>query len=138
MAYKGNQVTHSFISASAMGAHLPVFQQVASSRYEVVVPVGSLNQDLLGFTIATVASAGNETAVAIDGIVKAIAGASLGAGARLAVGSTNGRLIPQAPSGVLASGPGIPAPVRFVAGRALHAAADGDIFSVLLDPEQIV
>ena len=140
MAYTGDQLTHSFRFASAMGAYLPVFAPIASSRDEVVVPAASLNHDIIGITRATVGTYNEAAAVVVGGVAKAIAAASLGAGARVAIGSTNGRLIPITPSGIstaLGSALGA-AGARFVVGRALHAAADGGIFSVLVAPEQVI
>lgn len=140
MAFENHKIVLPFQAASAVGAGVPVFANIASSRDEVVVPVGSLNQDILGVAIATAASALNSVPVCIEGVVKCVAAASLGAGARVAVGTTTGRLIPLTPSGLsTALGSALGAQgLRFVVGRALDAAADGDVFSVLLGPEQII
>lgn len=137
MAWHSHRIVLPFTAASAIGAFRPVFQPIASSRDEVVVPAGTTNQDLLGLSIATVASALNDIAVVVAGVAKAVAGASLGAGARLTVGSDNGILVPIQASGV---GSGAPAAVgpKYQIGKAVHAAAAGDTFSVLLQPEQIV
>jgi hypothetical protein len=64
--------------------------------------------------------------VAVSGVTKAIAAASLGAGARVAVGSTNGVLIPIGASNIASSANG--SGLRYVVGRALKNAVAGDVF----------
>ena len=140
MAYKNPGLTLPMTAASAIGAHLPVFMNIASSRDEVVVLAVANTSDVIGMTQATVASAGYEVGVVVSGVAKAIAAASLGAGVRVAVASTNGALGPLQPSGIataLGSALGA-AGARFVVGRSLTAAAAGDIFSILLDPCEII
>jgi hypothetical protein len=140
MAYTGDQITRSFKFASAIGAYRPVFMPLASSRDETVVPADSNTQDVIGLTRATVGTYGEAAAVVVGGVAKAIAAASLGAGVRVAIASTNGALGPLTPSGLstaLGSALGA-AGARFVVGRSLHAAAAGAVFSVLLDPGQII
>lgn len=139
MAYKTEQHTITFKVASLIGAHLPVFQPLASSRDDVVVPAASQNQPALGLTIATGASVGNTVAVAYAGEAKAIAAASLGAGAWVGIASTNGALGPIGPSGlpVHVGSAGAVEP-KFMIGRAKRAAAAGAIFTVILDPRQIL
>jgi len=140
MAYHGDRVTHSFKFASAMGAYLPVFMPLASSRDEVVVSAGTYGIDAVGITLATVGTYNEAAPVVVGGVAKVQAAASLGAGVRVAIGSTNGRMIPLTPSGLsTALGSAIGAAgLRFSIGRSLHAAADGNFFSVLLNPEQII
>lgn len=130
-------------AASAIAQYVPVrFVGDAhggfggSALSETVVRAGSWNELAIGMTIATIATYGLEVAVAYTGEVKGIAGASLGAGAPVAVGSTNGILIP-----VLATGGPATANLvgtRFAVGIALKNAAAGDYFPVLLKPDQIV
>lgn len=140
MAYTGDQQTLSLVFASAMGQYLPVFMNLASSRDRVAVPAGTIADDVIGLTRATVGTYGLAETVVVGGFAKAIAAASLGAGARVAVGSTNGKLIPITPSGIgtgLGSALGA-ADIRYMIGRSLEAAAAGAIFTVLLDPGQVV
>lgn len=140
MAYTGKQESQSLKVASAMGAYLPVFMPIASSVDETVVPANSVTQDVVGLTRATVGTYGVPAAIVVGGIAKAVAAASLGAGARVGIASTNGALGPVTPSGLstaLGSALGA-AGARFQVGRALHAAAAGAFFSVLLDPAEII
>lgn len=138
MAHTNHEDAYTYHAASAIGAWLPVKQLAApSARDGYVVAAASLNDDVFGFTTATVASAGNEVAIVTGGIVKALAAASLGNGARVAVGSTNGRLVPIGPSGIASGAPAAILP-KFVAGRSQQAAADGQVFSVMIQAEQIV
>lgn len=140
MAYTGDQITVSAKLASAVGAYLPVFAPVGSSRDETVVPAGSQNHEVIGLTRATVGTYGEAAPIVVFGIAKAYAAASIGAGALVGVGSTNGRLIPIVPSGLstaLGSALGA-AGLRFAVGRALHAVAADGIFSVLVDPRQVI
>lgn len=129
-----------FQAASAVGAWVPVFQPLASSRDEYVVPAATNSQDIIGLTIATAATYNDPVAVVTRGRAKAIAAASVGAGARVGIASANGALGPLTPSGVstaLGSALG-GAGVRFQVGRSLKAYASGDVMTVLLDPAQIV
>lgn len=136
MAQNINPVTYPLKAASAIAQYVPVmFLPGASALTEVVQRAGSINDDVFGMTIATIASPGDEVAVAFGGQVKAVAGASLGAGARVGVGSTNGILIPITPSGAASVAA---YPLRYVVGRAVKNAAAGDIFTIVLQPEQIV
>jgi hypothetical protein len=139
MAHKIENFNLPLRAASAIGQYMPVRfvgdgVTPGSALSETVVRAGSINEDVLGMTLATVA-AGQEVAVAFIGESKGIAGASLGAGARLAVGSTNGVLIPILPSGGPATVNAIV--LRFTVGRSLRNAAAGDIFAFVLDPQQI-
>lgn len=133
MAYTVDPAYVSRVMASAMGAYLPVKSSASTAR--AAVPAASINDKLIGFVQATVGTYGIAQNVQVGGVVKAIAAASLGPGALVAIGSSNGRLIP-----VVASGAASVAnyPVRHIAGIAEEGAADGGIFSVLLDPAQIV
>ncbi len=136
MTWKDHGLELPFKAASAIGAFMPVFQPIASSRDDTVVLAASHNNDVLGLTIATVATYGDPVAVVVTGVAKGVAGASLGAGARVAVGSTNGVLAPLLASGAASGGAAVNA--RYIVGRAMQAAAAGDIFPVLLGGEQII
>jgi hypothetical protein len=130
-----------FKAASVIAAFVPVsFLPAGSSLDETVVRTGSYNEFSVGFTQATVASAGDPAMVVMDGRAKGIAGASLGAGAPLVVGSTNGILIPLLPSGLsTALGSAIGAAgLRYQVGRAATNAVAGDVFTVIVDVDQII
>jgi hypothetical protein len=107
------------VAASAIRPGEPV-RSSASANNEVL-PVGTTNVRILGVALATAASPGDPVAVDTQGVAVCRAAASLGPGALLSVGSTNGRLIPAA------SGAN-------VVGESQVAAVDGDYFSVLLKP----
>ena len=124
-------------AASGIAQYVPVTPLPAGSAVsETVYRAGSINDLPLGFTTATVASPGDEVSVAFSGVIKGIAGASLGAGAVVGVGSTNGVLAPFAASGGAASVNQVA--VRWGVGIALKNAAAGDVFPVLLKIDQIV
>jgi hypothetical protein len=108
-------------AASAISAYVPV--RTSASAADQVLSAASSAVRVLGVSIATAASPGDPVAVQVDGVAKCIAAASIGNGALLAVGSTNGRLIP------VASGSAVQ-----VVGESQTPAADGDVFSVLLKP----
>lgn len=133
MAYTSDPAYVSRQMASAMGAYLPVKSSASTARAALLA--ASINDKLIGFTQATVGTYGSAHPIQTRGVVKAIAAASLGPGALVAVGSTNGALSPVLASGA-ASVTGYP--VRYIAGIAEEAAPAGGIFSVLLDPAQIV
>lgn len=128
-------------AASAIAQYVPVaavgdqFNRAGSALSETIIRAGSFNEFPLGFTTATGASPGQDISVQVTGVVKGIAGGSLGAGALLAVGSTNGILIPRSPSGGPASANLLR--VEWVVGYALKNAAAGDLFPVVIKPDQI-
>ncbi len=128
-------------AASAISQYVPVTPlPAASALSETVYAAGSVNDMPLGFTTATVASPGDPVSVQFSGVVKGVAGASLGAGAPVAVGSTNGILIPLLPSGLstaLGSAIGA-AELRWSVGVALKNAVAADLFPVLLKAAQII
>lgn len=121
-------------AASAIAQWVPaMFLPGGSALDETVHRAGSLNDIAVGMTIATVASPGDPVTLVVSGRAKAIAGASLGAGALVGVGSVNGILIPQTPS-VTATAMAL----RTIVGRALKNAVAGDVFEIQVKPEQIV
>ena len=132
MAEYNHGNVESLKAASAVAQWVPVIGLEGSSSIdETVIPAGSVNQFAVGLSIATVASPGDEIAVVTSGRAKAIAAASLGAFTPVVVGSTNGHLIPAARGAVASQ-------VKNQVGISLHAAADGDVFTILVRPEQIV
>lgn len=127
--------------ASAMAAYVPITFIVAgaggSSLSETVLPAGSINDLPFGITSATVATYNDPVSYWRAGdVAKCIAGASLGAGALVGIGSTNGVLAPFSASG----GPATAnqTAVRWAVGIALKNAAAGDKFPVFINPDQIV
>ena len=116
------------IAASAIGDAVPVMS--SASQTDHVLPVGSVNQRVLGVSLASAASPGDPVSVQTEGIRVMRAAASVGQGAIVAIGSTNGRLIPAV------AGASAPIPAgTFAVGESVDAAVDGDYFSVLIRPE---
>jgi hypothetical protein len=135
MAHEWLDDTFPFSAASAIPQWVPV--TLTGDKDESVRTTASLNEYSIGFSIATVVSPGDSAAVVTSGKSKAICGASLGAGCFLAVGSVNGVLIPVAASGVASGAPALAVP-RYRVGVSIQSAAVGDVFTFLLDPDQIV
>lgn len=123
-----------FKAASSISQWVPVIGLEGSSSIdETVRAQGSINQFPIGMTIATVASPGDPVSVAMVGSkAKAIAGASLGAFTPVQIGSTNGILVPVARGGGAAS------TINQQIGWAVQSAAAGDVFTIFVDPKQIV
>ena len=95
-----------------------------------VNPVATNNVEIQGFTgEASVAAGGHLTVYGEDSVVEAVAAASLGAGADIAVASTNGNLGPAAAG---ASGVTV-----YRVGKSLEAAAAGEKFSLYVKPKQL-
>lgn len=132
MAHYGDQEQYTVKAASALGAYLPVRGlDGASSIDETVISAASFNEFAIGLTIATVATAGDPAQVAFGGKAKGIAGASLGAFSPVAVGSTNGVLIPIARGAVASQ-------VKNQVGISVQSAVAGDVFTLLILPAQVV
>ena len=114
-------------AATQLGERVPV-AFVAGATARIVAPVASLNEQSIGFT-QTAASPGLPVAVqAYGNVVRAVAAASVGAGAEVALGSPNGALGPvTGASGV----------VKYSSGTALSAAAGAETFSVYVNPRQL-
>lgn len=123
--YRHTEVLPKLAASNAIPAFRPVTDAGAVDR---VGPVATNNVQILGFTIATGASAGNPLAVVTEGVVKALSVASIGAGQEVMVASSNGAL------GLAAAASGF---TRWSAGITQDAAAAGDTFSVLLRQRQI-
>lgn len=134
MAHYNHTEVESLKAASVIAGFVPVmFLPGGSALDETVHRAGSINDVALGMTIATVATPGDPVAVVTAGRAKGIAGASLGAGAFLGVGSTNGILIPLSPSAAAA-----PTLARYIVGQSLVNAVAGDVFTVKVKPEQFI
>lgn len=131
MAYVIYREGHSLAlpAASAVNPYTPV--QLAGTTVPFVLPVATNNVEPFGFVgEATAGASGlnqNEAVAIYESpcIVKAIAGASLGASADVAVASTNGALGPIARN----AGSAV-----WTCGKALTAAAAGERFSLLVRP----
>lgn len=122
-----------FTAASALLPNTPVsLLGGASALDDTVVRTGSINELTVGFTVASI-GAGQVGGILLGGIARGVAAASLGNGALLGVGSTNGRLIPLNPSSAAA-----PTALRFIVGVALEDAADAGVFKVLVNPAQFI
>lgn len=94
-----------------------------------VFPIATTTVRPQGLSGPEVASQGQQVTVYEDlGTAKAVAAASVGAGAEVAVASTNGDLGPAA---------GASAVAVWAVGIALDNAAAGEIFSVYVRPRQI-
>lgn len=119
-------------AASAMGAYLPItFLLGGSALTEKVRLCATFGEFPIGLTLATVASAGDPVQWYVLGDVgKGIAGASMGAGAFVGAGSTNGVLGPIA-GGVGASRAG-------AVGILLKNAVAGDLVPVFISPQFVV
>lgn len=94
-----------------------------------VLPLATNSQEPLGAVHATALTGEGLAVHETKSIVKAVAAASLGAGADLMVASTNGALGPAA-----AGASGV---VRWRVGVSQEAAAAGETFSVYVNPRQI-
>ena len=131
MAGRGtNKYTFSAKAASAIAQYVAVCLDSATNNQ--VLLASSSGLDAVGIVTATTATYGQLTSVTVTGEEKALCVASLGAGCRVAVASTNGGLGPIIPTGPAASG----AARTYQLGWARIAAAPGDIFTVILDPGQ--
>lgn len=115
----------SLTSASAIADKRPVKLDTVESQ---VVLCATSGHEPLGFTIASAAQGGALAVHGRDNVVKAVAAASLGYGAKVGVASTNGALGPvAAASGV----------VTWAVGEARGPAAAGETFSVRVNPEKL-
>jgi len=128
-------------AASAIVQWAPVGPLVAGSELdETIIRAGSWNVLPVGVNTATLATYGLPAAVAIKGQrAYGIAAASLGALTPVAVGSTNGRLIPVCASGITThAGSGGDVASRYAVGIALKSAVDGDYFPIIVDPQLVL
>jgi hypothetical protein len=116
-------------AASAIGAGIPVTYDVADTQRQVVA-VASRNVEPFGVTLATAANPGDSVTVMERGnVIKAVAMASIGAGAPVGVGSSNGALTLVAAG---ASGA-----VVWQVGVSMSAAAAAETFSFYVNPRQL-
>lgn len=142
MAHYDHDQVLPYKAGSAIGQGVVAVMPFASPVNETVIPQasGGFAGRVVGITVATGASPGDEVSVVWTGVAKARAAASLGAGAPVGAASTNGALGPIMPSGILASfgaSAGLQ-PNRFAVGFAKTSAAAGEFFSVVIDPHNVI
>lgn len=127
MAFELHQDKHTLPIQTLVDLNPRTPVKLAGTSGLLVTAAASANDEVFGFTNAATYLAGEIAAVYFSqNIVKARAGASVGAGAGLIVGSSNGVVIP---GGVAASG-------HFLAGQSMSAAAAGEIVSVFVNPRK--
>lgn len=142
MAFQLNQEFHleTFKAASVINAYAAV-QLDTGVAYQVLPASGASNgvAPVYGLAQASAASVGLNVSVQTGGWGKAIAAASLGRGAFVAVGIGTTSLVPVAASGVASAlgAAGVQYPVQAV-GIALEPASAGTIFTVKIAPRQVV
>lgn len=139
MSWQNVKNTLPKIAASALAQYVVV--QGDTTTDEQVYTAGSNNVDLIGVSLASVPTYGYAAAIAVEGVVKILVAASVGANARVTVASSNGAIGPISASGVLPSGVGpsgneqLP---RYSIGVTQSARAAGEYASVFLDPREII
>jgi hypothetical protein len=118
------------IAASQINAWVPVRGLgTASSRDEYIMPVAASSQEAIGMSIATVASPGDAAAFVFAGRAKGIAAASLGAFAHVGA-NASGLLGPITP-GLVGS-----FLQQYQVGISVEAAVAGQVFTIIVKPEQ--
>ena len=119
------------IAASQINAWVPVRGLAgASSKDEYIMAVGASSQDVLGMSIATVASPGDPAAFVHAGRAKGIAAASLGAWTPVGA-NASGLLAPL-------TGAAAASVVQEQVGISVESAAAGQVFTILVKPDQFV
>ena len=139
MSWQNVKQTLPKIAASAIAQYVVVANDPTTDSQ--VLTAGSVGQDQIGVSLATVPTYGYSIPIAVEGVTKILVAASVGAGARVAVASTNGAIGPIAASGVLASGvgpSGTMQPTRYSIGVIQEARAAGEYGSVFIDPREII
>jgi hypothetical protein len=118
----------SAIAASSIAAQSVVTWDVGDVQAQVL-SVATVNVEPIGVTRSVASNPGDAVTVYDDDhIVKAVAVASLGAGAEIGVASTNGGLGPVT---------GASGTVKWRVGKSLTAAAAGETFSLSIKPRQL-
>lgn len=129
MAYQKLKVEHNLPVIAATDIAPKQFLTPGGTSVLLAIPCGSQNvrphwHSDLGTTASGMAVPCQES----DQIVKAVACASLGCGAEVSIGSTNGRLAPLAL---------VAASAHWSVGIAVSPAADGETFSVDFRPRKV-
>lgn len=115
-----------FTNASAISGPVPVKLDTTARK---VTLAATNNVEIQGFVSnASYAAAEAVTVYGEGAVVEAIAAASLGAGADIAIASTNGAVGPAAAASGVA---------KFRVGRSLEAAAAGEKFSLYVKPDRL-
>lgn len=131
MADYRHEFVEPLIAASQINQWIPVRGLGgASSRDEYVMAYGGSANPVIGFSIATVASPGEPVAVVTAGRAKGIAAGSVGAWAPLGQ-NASGLLAPLA-AGAAAS------VLQQQVGVSVEAAAAGQVFTILVSPQQFL
>lgn len=125
MAFELHRGAFPGLAASAIDAHQAV-RLVDAERG--VAPANAGNQEPFGVALATAAQGEAVTAHDVGNVVKAVAGASLGAGANVGVTGATASLSP------IAGASGV---IRFSVGKSVTAAATGEVFSLYVNPQQL-
>jgi hypothetical protein len=134
MAFTVNEVfnTETFKAASAISGYTAVVLNSVANTV-LVASAGSAVRTY-GLSVGTQPTAGYNVTVQTGGVGKAIAAASLGIGALVTPGAATFGLVPVGASGVAAAS-GV---IKYAVGIALEAAAAGSIFSVRIQPQQVI
>lgn len=119
----------SVINPIASGAILGLRPVALAAAAESVSPVTALSQEPFGFAkLASYAIGDRVTTYEEGNYVKAVAAASLGGGTDVGCATSGGQLSPvTGASGV----------TRWRAGKSLGPAAAGEVFTVLIKPQQL-
>lgn len=133
MAYElhlDNHVFSGIFAATTINPRSAV--RIAGTTVPLAIPVASSLDVVDGVTGAGTTASGAQTVVYFDGnVVKMKAGASLGAGQDVAVGSSNGVVWGGAASIFAAS-------LHWIVGKSLAPAATGEIVSVFVKTRRAV
>jgi hypothetical protein len=124
---------HRAILAGKAASQILEGQPIALIAEDSYAPPATFTAQVIGVARQT-ASIGQAVEAVVDGVVRCVAGASLGAGARVGLASgvgSAGGLVPLV-AGVTAS------QIGYTIGRSLEAAAAGSSFNVLIDPGQVL
>lgn len=132
MAWKNEQTVLPKIAASALAQYICVKNDTVDDQ---VFTAGANTDDVIGVSLATVATYGYSAGIQVEGVAKVLVCASVGAGARVSIGSSNGAIGPVAAPA--SSGVPVGAPV-YSLGVIQEARAAGEYGSVFLDPREVV
>jgi hypothetical protein len=128
MAFELHRSALPGIAASAINAQQVVTHDTGDTQRQFL-PVATNGVEPAGVALATAVNPGD--AVAIHdayNVVKAVACASIGAGADIGVATSSGRL------GLVTGASGV---TRYRVGKSLTPAADGETFSLYVNPRQL-
>lgn len=138
MSWQNVKLTLPKVAASAIGMYVVVANDQTTDGQ--VIPAGSAGQDAVGVSLASVPTYGYGIPVAVEGVVKVLVAASIGAGARAKVASTNGAIGPVVGSGLataLGSALGAAGAVYSI-GWVHEARAAGEYASLFIDPREVI